>query len=335
MFCLSNNNKELTGLSLMSKKNFFTERKGYVIILLAFLFIIIFLNRGAWGDVSINIVVTNPTPNPFDPYSQTTSLTYTLDTSQYVAAYIVNRFHDLGRQTFTNPYGGSDAVNYYEEVVKTFYTNKWVVSGQTQTLTWDGSADNTKKVQKGTYYFKIVPKSYPQYTKFVEIKVTKPSWLETWRAYIRQARTWDGITPYTWGGVSRQQGRGSDCSGFVITCLREFGSNYDFPYLRADVYSLYNIVSGANHPVGRVLTTKRGRYDPSTNPVKQSNCFAWCLDSSFDHTSMFTYESNGTKYHIHSSSSYGGVFEKPIYSWYWTKDPNPYMFYFNAIGSGG
>lgn len=180
----------------------------------------ILLGRSAWSDVGTNMVISGPTPNPFDPYSQTTSLTYTLDTSQYVAAYIVNRFHDLGRQTFTNPYGGTDAVTYYEEVVKTFYTNKWVPAGQPQTLTWDGLANNFNKVQKGTYYFKIVPKSYPQYTRFVEIGVVMPSTLEMWRAYIRQARTWDGITPYAWGGVSRQQGKGSDCSGYLNYMLK-------------------------------------------------------------------------------------------------------------------
>ncbi|MCL6450579.1 MAG: hypothetical protein K6T75_04700 [Acetobacteraceae bacterium] len=87
------------------------------------------------GEVGVLGTFTDPTPNLFDPTTQTTSMTYVFDTSQYAGEYIVNRFHDMGRVTYTNCYGGADAVTYYTEVVKTINANKWVTAGVVQTVT--------------------------------------------------------------------------------------------------------------------------------------------------------------------------------------------------------
>lgn len=284
-------------------------------------------------------IFNNPTPNPFDPTTQTTSMTYTFDTSQYAGEYVVNRFHDLGRVMYTNCYNGADAVTYYTEVVRTINNNKWVTAGTVQTATWNGATDASgTDVYKGTYYFKIVPKSAPSYTAYKSITATA-SGIETWLAFIRHCRSWAGLTPYLKGGVSRDPGKGTDCAGFLITALREFGTDNDFPYPQCDVPGLYNVVSGTNHPVGRALTTKRGRL--STITLKQSNLFCWDVDSAtpdgvLDHVTMYTYTDDQLQKHqIHCSKANNGITEEVIPSWYWTRDSNPYVCYFNAIDIGG
>lgn len=59
-----------------------------------------------------------------------------------------------------------------------------------------------------------------------------------WLAYIRHARTWNGIQPYTPSGVSREPGYGSDCPGFALNVLREMG--YAMPYPESDVIGVWS-----------------------------------------------------------------------------------------------
>lgn len=288
------------------------------------------------GEAGVLGTYTDPTPNPFNPTTQTTSMTYTFDTSQYAGEYIVNRFHDRGWVSYTNCYGGADGVTYYIEVVKTINANKWVTAGTVQTVTWNGTTDaSNTDVYNGLYYFKIVPKSSPSSTVFKSVVAATST--SGWLAYIRHCRSWAGLTPYTDSGVSRDPGKGTDCTGFLITALRESGSDYDFPYPQCDVPGLYNVVSDTDHPVGRALTTQRGHL--STITLKQSNLFCWDVDphdGELDHVTMYTYTDDQLKKrHIHSSAANNGVKEEVVPAWYWATDPDPYVCYFNAIGIGG
>ncbi|MCL6450578.1 MAG: hypothetical protein K6T75_04695 [Acetobacteraceae bacterium] len=91
--------------------------------------------------------------------------------------------------------------------------------------------------------------------------------------------------------------------------------------------------------MGRALTTKRGRLNSIT--LYQSNLFCWDVGSStpdgvLDHLTMYTYtDGSSNKYIIRCSAANNGIEEEVVPSWYWTRDANPYVCYFNAIGIGG
>lgn len=274
--------------------------------------------------VAHSMTITGPTPSSFSPEDgQSTSITFTPAESGYYSVWVVNCFHDLGRVTYTNVYGGLDAVTYYAETVKKLLSSVYVSAGTAKTVSWDGTASNGQKVEKGTYYFKIVPDADPASTQFRAVTVTLGSTIEPWRAYIRQARTWNGLTPYTAGGVSREPGKGVDCTGFVITALREMG--YSLPQPQCDVYGIYN------------LWTSTYRTITSYANIKQGDLFAWCNlynEGPWDHTTLYTYSAGTVKYMIDSSGAMNGVKEREIPSTYWQYDPNPHMYYWTAVGHG-
>lgn len=136
------------------------------------------------------MTITGPTPSSFAPEdSQTTSLSFTPAEAGYYTVWVVNRFHDLGRVTYTNVYGSLDAVTYYTEPVKRLLASTYVAANTTKTVTWDGTATNGQKYQKGICYFKIIPDADTTSTQFKAVTVVLGSTMETWRAYIRQART--------------------------------------------------------------------------------------------------------------------------------------------------
>jgi len=82
------------------------------------------------------ITVTNPTPNPFNPGSgQTTSISFSVDTTQYVTVKIVNFNHNweqyfngykythtynttTWKYYYYNVFNGVDAVTYSKEIIK-------------------------------------------------------------------------------------------------------------------------------------------------------------------------------------------------------------------------
>lgn len=271
-----------------------------------------------------SMTITGPTPSSFAPEDgQTTQISFTPAQSDYYSVWVVNQFYNSGRVTYTNVYGGLDAVTYYTEPVKQLLAHVYVTAGTVKTVTWDGTATNGQKVQKGTYYFKIVPDNDTASTQYRAVTVNLGSTIETWRAYIRQARTWSGLTPYAAGGVSREPGRGADCTGFVITALREMG--YSTPQPECDVYGIYNIWTSTT----RITTTYAN--------IKQGDLFAWCdlyNEGDWDHTTLYTYSSGTTKYMIDSSGAMNGVAERAIPSAYWTYDANPHMYYWTAVGHG-
>ncbi|MGC9059482.1 MAG: hypothetical protein ACP5H3_03720 [Candidatus Aenigmatarchaeota archaeon] len=118
-------------------------------------------------------------------------------------------------------WNSSDAVTYYKEVVKAQVARIYAVGGQTYSASWDGTADkggSNNLCQRGTYYFKVIPENNPQYTVYKSVSITQ--WNLNWLAYIRQARTWLETYPYVASGantVSRDNGKGTNCTGFVAT----------------------------------------------------------------------------------------------------------------------
>jgi len=69
------------------------------------------------------ISVTNPSPNPFNPgQGQTSTISFSVDNTQYVKVQIVNQFtskNDASKTySYTNVWNSPDAVTYYKEVVK-------------------------------------------------------------------------------------------------------------------------------------------------------------------------------------------------------------------------
>jgi len=191
--------------------------------------------------------VTNPTPNPFNPnLGQTTSISFSVDDTQYVTVKIVNcrssyvylplddLIHTTWSYSYMNVWGSPDAVTYGQEIIKTnlrgftlmlgkhiqFHGMEKQNRGQTDT----GSISND--CQGGTYYFVVIPENSPQYKQLRSVQITmyNPSWL----AYIRQARTWNPVSPYrdnegAGPTVSRDSGQGSNCTGFVTSVYWELG----------------------------------------------------------------------------------------------------------------
>ena len=85
------------------------------------------------------ITVTNPTPNPFNPGSgQTTSISFSVDNTQYVTVRIVNCRTSFNNATwkyyYTNVYGGLDAVTYAKEIIKAQVARIYATAGQTYTV---------------------------------------------------------------------------------------------------------------------------------------------------------------------------------------------------------
>jgi len=231
---------KLGGRTMSKIKQFFVKitceaiKVSIVLIVLLFFSLII-------ADKVLAISVTNPSPNPFNPgQGQKSTISFSVDSTQYVTVKIVNQYtttpansnnggisHDY---PYTSVWGYDDKVTYYEEVVKAQVARIYAVAGQTYSVSWDGTSDKGgtyNLIQRGTYYFKVIPENSPRYTVYKPVSITQ--WNPDWLAYIRQARTWIGTTPYNAIGantVSRDNGRGINCTGFVATVFREMGYPY-------------------------------------------------------------------------------------------------------------
>jgi len=210
----------------------------------------LFLFSLLFAQKTYAIVVTNPTPNPFNPGAgQRTSISFMVDNTQYVTVKIVNFNHNweyyFNDKKYThsyndikwnylyyNVYNSPDAVTYSQEIVKSTVARIYAQAGKYYTVSWDGTSDkggSYNLCQSGTYYFVVIPEGNPQYTIYNK-SVNITMWNQTWLAYIRQARTWLGSTPYheseQYGPtVSRDNGMGTSCTGFVTSVIWEMGYN--------------------------------------------------------------------------------------------------------------
>ena len=299
------------------------------------------------------ITVTNPTPNPFNPGSgQTTSISFSVDNTQYVTVRIVNCRTSFNNATwkyyYTNVYGGLDAVTYAKEIIKAQVARIYATAGQTYTVSWNGTSDKGgtyNLCQRGTYYFVVIPENSPQYTVYKSVQITM--WNSSWLAYIRQARTWNLTYPYRateadGPTVSRDNGQGTNCTGFVTSVIWEMGYNPyygNFPASDIDVLTTH-----PDNTRGGPYMTKVGT-EQQANPiyytlVKQSNILAWKKpSSSYEHVTIATYKTSSGWYITHSSlysyQHYGyAVWEELIPSWYATTFTPPTVYYWNFIGSG-
>lgn len=215
----------------------------YVLCITSMIFIVsLIITQRVYG-----ITVTNPTPNPFNPnLGQMTSISFSVDNTQYVTVKIVNcrssyvylplddLIHTTWSYSYMNVWGSPDAVTYGQEIIKNQFARIYAYAGQTYTVSWNGKADRgqtdtgsiSNDCQGGTYYFVVIPENSPQYKQLRSVQITmyNPSWL----AYIRQARTWNPVSPYrnnegAGPTVSRDSGQGSNCTGFVTSVYWELG----------------------------------------------------------------------------------------------------------------
>lgn len=292
------------------------------------------------------ITVTNPSPNPFNPGAgETSTISFSVDNSQYVTVQIVNQFSskndDSNTYHYTNVWGSADAVTYHKEIVKAQVARIYAIAGQTYSVSWNGTADKGglfNLCQRGPYYFKVIPENSPQYTvyKLVNISQWNPSWL----AYIRQARTGNGTYPYVESGpntVSRDNGEGTDCTAFVATVFREMGYPLyygNFPADGIDVLTRYTSWGGGPY---MEKDGKESSLDPKYYTVtKQSNILAWwnLSEGYFTHVTIATYKTSDGWYIIHSSAYRDGVYEELIPEWYETMFDKPTVYHWLAIGRG-
>jgi len=100
----------------------------YVLCITSMIFIVsLIITQRVYG-----ITVTNPTPNPFNPnLGQTTSISFSVDNTQYVTVKIVNcrssyvylplddLIHTTWSYSYMNVWGSPDAVTYGQEIIKT------------------------------------------------------------------------------------------------------------------------------------------------------------------------------------------------------------------------
>lgn len=300
------------------------------------------------------ITVTNPTPNPFNPnLGQTTSISFSVDSTQYVTVKIVNCRTSFNNATwkyyYTNVWGSTDSVTYAKEIIKAQVARIYATAGQTYTVSWNGTSDKGgtyNLCQRGTYYFVVIPENSPQYTVYKSVQITM--WNSSWLAYIRQARTWNLTYPYRateadGPTVSRDNGQGSNCTGFVTSVIWEMGYNPYYGNFPGD--GIDQLTKNLGSPRGGPYMTKVGQ-ESSTNPnnytlTKQSNILAWSTTqgNAFDHITIATYKTSSGWYIIHSSlysyQHYGyAVWEELIPSWYATTFTPPTVYYWNAIGRG-
>jgi len=289
------------------------------------------------------ITVTNPSPNPFNPGSgQSTTISFSVDNTQYVTVKIVNCRSSIvnnsststeWRYFYTNIYGGTGAVRYGQEIIRGQVARIYATAGQTYPVPWDGTSDRGRSdigatynlCQKGTYYFVVIPENSPQYTIYKPVTITQ--WNSNYIAYIRQARTWYGAYPYyddesVGPTVSRDIGKGSNCTGFVTSVIWEMG------------YSLYY----GNFPASGINSVSHLIF-PSNQVVKQSYILAWKKpSSSYEHVTIATYQDSYGWHIIHSSKySYDhysmAVIEEVTPSWYSTTFATPSVYYWDFIGS--
>lgn len=110
------------------------------------------------------ITVTNPTPNPFNPnLGQTTSISFSVDNTQYVTVKIVNcrssYWNSLNdalngtpwKYNYTNVWGGLDSVRYGKEIIKNQLARIYAYAGQIYTVSWNGKADRGQSDTGATY----------------------------------------------------------------------------------------------------------------------------------------------------------------------------------------
>lgn len=163
-----------------------------------------------------------------------------------------------------------------------------------------------------------------------------------WLAYIRQARTWNPVTPYNDNEgvgptVSRDSGQGSNCTGFVTSVLWELGYNPYYGNFPAD--GIDQLTKNLGSPRGGPYMTRVGQ-ESSTNPnnytlTKQSNILAWKKGGgAFEHVTIATYKDSNGWHIIHSSLANNGVLEEVIPNWYTTTFVPPTVYYWNVIGRG-
>jgi len=295
------------------------------------------------------ISVTNPTPNPFNPgYGQTTSISFSIDNSQYVTIKIVNcktSFNDpIKKYYYTNVYGGLDSVTYAKETVKDRVTGIYATAGQIYTVSWNGTSDKggtCNLCQSGTYHFVVIPENSPQYTVYKPVSVTM--WNSSWLAYIRQARTWNLSYPYhateaNGPTVSRDDGQGTNCTGFITSVIWEMGYKPYYGNFPADGINV--LTTHPDNTRGGPYMTKVGT-EQQSNPkyytlVKQSNILAWQKpSSSYEHVTIATYKTSSGWNIIHSSSINNKVEEEIIPSWYPSRFLPPTVYYWNFVGRGG
>ena len=243
-------------------------------------------------------------------------------------------------------WGSNDHVTYYKEVVKAQVARIYAVGGQTYTVSWDGTSDKGgtfNLCQRGTYYFVVIPENSPQYTVYKSVQITM--WNPSWLAYIRQARTWIGTYPYVESGantVSRDNGKGTDCTGFVATVFREMGYNLYYGNFPADGISVLTRYTSWGGGPYMQNDGKETSFQPKYYTVtKQSNILAWWEPSKgyFTHVTIATYKTSDGWYIIHSSlysyQHYGcAVWEELIPEWYETMFDKPTVFHWLAIGRG-
>jgi hypothetical protein len=312
---------------------------GAIIILLALSFVV--------TSSVYAITVTNPSPNPFNPGSgQTSTISFSVDSTQYVKVQIVNQFtsfNDASKTySYTNVWDSPDAVTYYKEVVKATVKRIYAVGGQTYSASWDGTADKgtppSNLCQRGTYYFKVISENSPQYTVYKPVTISQ--WNSNWLAYIRQARTWLETYPYVAYGantVSRDNGKGTNCTGFVSTVFREMGYNLyygNFPADGIDVLTTYTSWGGGPYMQN---DGKETNSDPRYYTItKQSNILAWweLTKGYFTHVTIATYKDSNGWYIIHSSIANNEVWEELIPSGYKTTFDKPTVYHWLAIGRG-
>jgi len=238
-------------------------------------------------------------------------------------------------------WGSNDCVTYYKEVVKAQVARIYATAGQTYTVSWDGTADKGgiyNLCQKGTYFFVVIPENSPQYTVYKPVEITM--WNPSWLAYIRQARTWNLTYPYVASGantVSRDNGQGTNCTGFVTSVIWEMGySPYygNFPACKIDVLTTHpDNTRGGPYMVNDGQETS---LDPRYYTVtKQSNILAWKpKNGSYEHVTIATYKDSAGWHIIHSSVANDGVLEEVIPAGYKTMFDKPTVFHWLAIGRG-
>jgi len=311
---------------------------GAIIILLALSFVV---TNSAYA-----ITVSNPSPNPFDPgQGQVSNISFSVDNSQYVTVQIVNQFsskNDASKPySYTNVWGYDDAVTYYKEVVKAQVARIYATGGRTYSVSWDGTADkggSYNLCQQGAYYSKVIPENSPQYTVYKFVNISQ--WNSSWLAYIRQARTWNGTDPYVTSGVntvSRDNGKGTNCTGFVATVFKEMGYNLyygNFPADGIDVLTTSTSWGGGPYMQN---DSKETSFDPKYYTItKQSNILAWQkTGQAFEHVTIATYKTNDSWYIIHSSASGNiAVKEELIPQGYTTTYDKPTVYHWIDIGRG-
>jgi hypothetical protein len=316
---------------------------GISLVLLLSLFSLLFAQKAN------AMIVGAPYPNPFNPGAgQKTTISFSVDTSQYVTVQIVNQFTaqsgTYNSYTYQNVWNSADTVYYYNEIVKAQVARIYAYANATYYVSWDGTTDKgtspSNLCQRGKYYFKIIPESYPQYTVFTPVNITQ--WNADWLAYIRQARTWIGTYPYVASGantVSRDNGRGTNCTGFVSSVFREMGYNLYYGNFPADgVNVLTTNTSWGGGPYLKYVGQETNYTPSSYTLTKQSNILVWKRksDGVNDHVTIATYKTSANGWFIiHSSAANNGVYEEVIPSFYYQGYfYPPFVYYWIAIGSG-